>query len=64
MSRQAGLRRVPRSPERPAPETPLELEWAAERLLHRDLLVQGEPDEEGQRVLRQQAVGGFVAGER
>ena len=40
-----------------------QLQRAAECLLDRDLLVEGEPDEERERLLDQEAVGLVVAGE-
>ena len=42
----------------------LELQRAGERLLDGDLLVEREPDQEGERVGRDQGVGVGVAGER
>ena len=44
-------------------EAPLELEGARERLRHRYLLVEGEPDEECEWLFHEQPVGLVVAGE-
>jgi len=45
-------------------ETALELGRAAERLLHGHLLIEREPDQQGERLDDEQAVRGGVAGER
>jgi hypothetical protein len=44
-------------------KAPLELEGARERFLHRNLLVEDEPDEEGERLLGEEGVGLVVARE-
>ena len=41
----------------------LQVSGAAEGLLHRHLLVEREPDQQRQRLLHEQAVGGVIAGE-
>ena len=55
-------RRDPRGIE--VAEPALELGRAAERLLDGDLLVEREADEQGERIVGEQAVGVGVAGER
>ena len=55
-------RRDPRGIEMPEPA--LELGGPREGLLHRDLLIQRETDQERQRVVGEQAVRLGVAGER
>ncbi len=46
------------------PETSLQLRRPAERFLDSHLLIEREPDEQGQRIAGKQAVGGIVASER
>ena len=46
------------------PKAALELCWAAECLLDRHLLVQGEPDKQGERLVDKQPVRSIIAGER
>ena len=46
-----------------AAEPPPDLERAGEGLLHRHLLVEDEPDEQGQRLLGEEAIGLVVARE-
>ena len=55
-------RRDPRRIE--VAEPALELGRSAECLLDGDLLVEREPDEQGQRILGEEAIGLGVAGER
>ena len=45
-------------------EPALELDGAAERLLDGHLLIEREPDQQGERFLDEQAVGVVIAGER
>ena len=56
------LGRGDRGRVQPAAHAALQLERAAERLLHRDLLVEHEADQQGQRIGRQEPVGGLVTG--
>jgi hypothetical protein len=54
-----------RDPLRVEPDDPpAELERARERLLEGHLLIEGEPDQERERVADEEPVGGLVTGER